>query len=299
MPPRAAPPPELCFASATLFDPVEITAPSVNAIAGALADFTVAAFQDFRVTAPWPFIFETGPGEGLPGRAKSVEPEWRKRLAPKMSRVAKLASDEAPPPLAEQRGLYVFFTAFDRLHAAGRFVLWGQRRMRDDFKAPSRSYLKAEEAYGILGREPQPGERVVDLGAAPGGWSYSAARRGAQVTAVDNGPLKGGALDNPLIRHLRADAFTHTPPAGPPADWLFCDMIENPYRVLELVRGWLEHGWCRRFVVNFKYGHADPVALAEKVRSPQTGLGRYCSTLRIRCLHHDREEITVVGEMKG
>ena len=45
-----------------------------------------------------------------------------------------------------------------------------------------------------MGLEPMPGERVCDLGAAPGGWSYSAAKRGASVVAVDNGPLKGGAL---------------------------------------------------------------------------------------------------------
>ncbi len=296
--PDGQPPPELAFATATLLEPAELAAPSVNAIAGAAADFTVTSFKDFRVDAPWPFIFETGPGEGLPGRAKSVAEEWRKRLSGKMSRVSKLAVDEPPPPMQVTRGLFVFFTEFNRFHAAGRFVLWGQRRMRDDSLAPSRSYLKAEEAYGILGREPHSGERVVDLGAAPGGWSYSAAKRGAHVAAVDNGPLKGGAADNPLIQHLRVDAFTYAPPAGSRTDWLFCDMIENPYRVLELIRGWLEHGWCRRFVVNFKYGHVDPVALAEKVRDPHAGLGGYCRVLRVRCLHHDREEITVVGEVK-
>ena len=287
---------ELCFASASLLEPAEISAPSVNALAGAIADFTVGAFKDFRVEGPWPFIFECGPGEGLPGRAKSVEAEWHKRLAAKISRVAKFATDTPPPAMSEARGLHLFFTGFGHLYASGRFVLWGQRRMRDDFRAPSRSYLKAEEAYGILGREPQPGGYVVDLGAAPGGCSYSAARRGATVAAVDNGPPKRGAVDNPLVLHLRQDAFAYAPRAGTSIDWLFCDMIENPYRVMELVQRWLTHGWCRRFVVNFKYGHVDPVALAEKVRNT---LGSHCTVLRIRSLHHDREEITVVGEVKG
>jgi len=296
--PSGHPAPELCFASATLLDPAEIEASSVNALAGAIADFTVVAFKDFRVSKPWPFFFDTGPGEGLPGRARSVEAEWRKRLAAKISRVARLATEELPQAMVEARGLYVFFTGFNRLHTAGRFVLWGQHRMRDDSLAPSRSYLKAEEAYGIFGLEPGSGELVVDLGAAPGGWTYSAARRGARVIAVDNGPLKGGALNNPLVQHLREDAFAYTPRAGGKADWLFCDMIENPYRVMELVQRWLAHGWCRRFVVNLKYGHVDPVALIEKVRNPRTGLGRHCSTLRIRALHHNREEITVVGEVR-
>src|SRR5690606_25054254 len=104
----------------------------------------------------------------------------------------------------------------------------GQRRMADDSLAPSRSYLKVEEAYVVLGREPAAGETVVDLGAAPGGWSYSAAKRGAQVIAVDNGPLKGGALDHPRIEHRREDAFGFRPPGGRAFDWLFCDLVEDP-----------------------------------------------------------------------
>lgn len=86
--------------------------------------------------------------------------------------------------------------------------------MADDDAAPSRSYLKVEEAYIVLGREPQAGETVVDLGAAPGGWSYSAAKRGATVVAIDNGPLKGGAFGNQLITHRLEDAFKFQPPAG-------------------------------------------------------------------------------------
>ena len=57
--------------------------------------------------------------------------------------------------------------------------------MADNPAAPSRSYLKIEEAYGILGREPAQGETVADLGAAPGGWSFSAAKRGAKVNLTN------------------------------------------------------------------------------------------------------------------
>jgi 23S rRNA (cytidine2498-2'-O)-methyltransferase len=104
--------------------------------------------------------------------------------------------------------------------------------MADDSLAPSRSYLKVEEAYIVLGREPVAGETVVDLGAAPGGWSYSAAKRGARVIAVDNGPLKGGALDHPLIEHRREDAFHFQPPTGEVIGWLFCDLVEEPHHVM-------------------------------------------------------------------
>jgi 23S rRNA (cytidine2498-2'-O)-methyltransferase len=172
--------------------------------------------------------------------------------------------------------------------------------MADDDLAPSRSYLKVEEACMILGREPQPGDTVCDLGAAPGGWSYSAAKRGARIVAIDNGPLKGGALDHPQIEHRCEDAFKFSPAAGEPFNWLFCDLLEEPHQVLQhLVEPWLTRRWCRRFVVNLKFGRVDPIALLRELRAPGSPLTPHAPAARIRHLYHDREELTVVGELAG
>jgi len=54
---------------------------------------------------------------------------------------------------------------------------------------PNRAYLKLWEALVRLGRWPGPGERCLDLGASPGGWTYVIAKLGAQVIAVDKAPL--------------------------------------------------------------------------------------------------------------
>jgi 23S rRNA (cytidine2498-2'-O)-methyltransferase len=194
--------------------------------------------------------------------------------------------------------MFVVFTGFDRAFVSRTAVLGGQRRMADDAMAPSRSYLKVEEAYGVLGAEPRPGETVVDLGAAPGGWSYSAARRGARVVAVDNGPLKGGAFGHPLIEHRREDAFGFRPAAGWSFDWLLCDLVEEPHHVLHnLVAPWLEHRWCRRFILNLKFGRVDPVALLRELRADDSPFVRHAATFRLRHLYHDRDEFTVVGEV--
>jgi len=172
--------------------------------------------------------------------------------------------------------------------------------MADDEAAPSRSYLKIEEAYIVLGHEPQNGETVVDLGAAPGGWSYSAAKRGAQIIAVDNGPLKGGALNHPAIAHRLEDAFKFQPPAGTVYDWLFCDLVEEPHHVLQnIVQPWLANGWCRRFVINLKFGHVDSIRLLEELRASASPFFNHARNLRIRHLYHDREEFTVVGEVNS
>ena len=171
--------------------------------------------------------------------------------------------------------------------------------MADDDAAPSRSYLKVEEAYIVLGREPQAGETVVDLGAAPGGWSYSAAKRGATVVAIDNGPLKGGAFGHPLITHRLEDAFKFQPPAGVVYDWLFCDLVEEPHHVMQnIVTPWLAQGWCRHFVINFKFGHVDSLGLLAEVRAPDSPFMRHATNFRIRHLYHDREEFTLVGDTR-
>ncbi len=291
----------LVFAHASLFAPVEIRGDSVNALASRVAEFFLGSLLGERIEAAWPSVWH-GPAElvGLGRRMSGVEAAFGELLKKKLSRVAKLATSDLPRGVgaAPVRGLFVFFADFGRLFVAREAWVHGQRRMADDDLAPSRSYLKIEEAYVILGREPQPGETVCDLGAAPGGWSYSAAKRGAHVTALDNGPLKGGALNHPGIAHLPEDAFKFQPADGEVFDWLFCDLVEEPHHVLQhIVTPWLGRGWCRRFVFNLKIGRVDAITLLRELRAPDSPLAKHAPGARIRHLYHDREELTVVGEL--
>jgi len=290
---------ELCFPHLLLAAPVESTGESVNALAQQLAEFFLQSLRGERIESAWPCVFLASSGApGLGRRLAGVERAFRELVQRKLARVARLAAPELPRGAGPARGLFVFLADFGRAFAAREAWRGGQRRMADDPQAPSRSYLKVEEAYVVLGREPAAGETVCDLGAAPGGWSYSAARHGARVVAVDNGPLKGGALDHPLIEHRREDAFRFRPPEGPPFDWLFCDLVEEPHHVVEnLVGPWLARGWCRRFVVNLKFGRTDPVALLREVRAADSPFAAHATGLRIRHLYHDREEFTLVGEL--
>ncbi|MEY4939830.1 MAG: hypothetical protein RIQ93_1565 [Verrucomicrobiota bacterium] len=289
----------LAFAHLTLIDPVELRADSVNALATRAAEYFLSGLRGERIDTPWPNIW-LGPHElvGLGRRLTAVEHAFSALLTKKIARVAKLATTEVARGVGPARGLFVFFADFGRMFVARDAFVHGPRRMADDPLAPSRSYLKVEEAYGLLGREPQNGETVCDLGAAPGGWSYSAAQRGARVIAIDNGPLKGGALDHPLIEHRREDAFKFVPTNPARYDWLFCDLVEEPHHVLRhLVEPWLAGGWCRRFVVNLKFGRVDPVALLRELRGPESPWAQCAPGTRIRHLYHDREELTVVGEL--
>jgi 23S rRNA (cytidine2498-2'-O)-methyltransferase len=295
--PAAGAVPDSAFAHWLLPAAREITGAAVNALARQAVGQFLEELGEERIAADWPCVWAGAASEpGLTRRVAAVEKAFHALLGRRRPRLARLATPEPPRGAGATRGWFVYFPAFDRAWAAREAVLGGQRRMADDPAAPSRSYLKVEEAYGVLGAEPQAGETVADLGAAPGGWSYSAAKRGAHVVAVDNGPLKGGALGHPLIAHRREDAFGFRPEPGRRFDWLFCDLVEEPHHVLQdLLAPWLRGRWCRRFVVNLKFGRTDPVALLGELRAPASPLAAPAAAHRIRHLFHDREELTVVG----
>ncbi|MCC5022211.1 MAG: rRNA methyltransferase [Candidatus Synoicihabitans palmerolidicus] len=294
-------PEELCFTDQVMVEPVEVVGDSVNRLAGAVLDYWLGQVKGERIEAAWSCVFTAAAGlDGLGRRMGAVEKTFREQLKKRLGRVARLAVDEVPGGVGRVRGLFVYFADCKRVWVGREVVRGGQRRMADDAEAPSRSYLKVEEAYGVLGVEPQEGETVVDLGAAPGGWSYSAAKRGARVVAIDNGPMKGGALDHPLIEHLREDAFGYRPAEGEVVDWLFCDLVEEPHHVARnLIGPWLLNGWCRRFVVNLKCGRVNAGQLLAEVTKADSPFVSETTLCRVRHLFHDREEFTLVGELAG
>jgi 23S rRNA (cytidine2498-2'-O)-methyltransferase len=289
---------DAAFPHAVLESPSAVAAERVNLLAQGIMDLFAGSIRGERIDAPWPCVFAgMQDTAGLGRRVASVEAAFHELLKRKLGRIAKLAS-AGPPRVGPARGLFVWFTGFGKAQVARSAHMNGPCRMADDDRAPSRSYLKIEESYAIIGAEPRPGELVCDLGAAPGGWSYSAAKRGARVVAVDNGPLKGGALGHPLVDHRRDDAFGFSPGKDAVYDWLFCDMLEDPGKVLQsIVRPWLAGGWCRRFVVNLKFGRVDPIALLGELRGPKSPFATHASRVRIVHLYHDREEFTVTGNV--
>ena len=161
--------------------------------------------------------------------------------------------------------------------------------------APSRSTLKLAEAFDVFLGERQhqalrPGMRAVDLGAAPGGWTWQLVQRGVAVTAVDNGPLKGTIRDDRLVTHVRDDAFRFRPKR--PVDWLVCDVVEQPIRIAELVARWIADGSAKRAIFNLKLPMKKRY---DEVRRCMQRIDEIVSAphgLDVRQLYHDREEVT-------
>lgn len=135
----------------------------------------------------------------------------------------------------------------------------GEIPVASDKAAPSRAFAKLVEAELRFGRWIAPGETCVDLGASPGGWTYVARQRGAQVIAVDRSPLRDDLMADPAVTFVRGDAFSYEP--AQPVDWLVCDVIAAPERSVELVLNWVRQRWARHFVVTIKLRGGDHAKL--------------------------------------
>ena len=118
--------------------------------------------------------------------------------------------------------------------------LWLERQLNDPYVARAkREGMRSRAAYKLMeiddkARVLKKGARVVDLGAAPGGWSQVAARRvnapeQGRVVAIDVLPME----PIPGVDFIKLDFLDHTAPGqlkammGGPADVVLSDMAAN------------------------------------------------------------------------
>jgi 23S rRNA (cytidine2498-2'-O)-methyltransferase len=264
---RLALSPDLPVACAWALDvwtePVEVAAPSVKAAADAL---------------------------------RAVQRNWAAYAAAYHRRMALIAERLPPvkarllvfpePPPASHLGAWTLLAPDRVLASAAKtspFVNGECRFVEDHIGPPSRAYLKLWEALTRLGFWPGPGETCLDLGAAPGGWTWALAQLGARVTAVDKADLAPAvaALSNVEVR--RESAFALAPER---VDWLFSDVIAYPARLLELVQRWIAAGAVRRVVCTIKFqGETDHNSAAAFAAIPGG---------RVMHLFHNKHELTFV-----
>ncbi|MGD8175372.1 23S rRNA (cytidine(2498)-2'-O)-methyltransferase RlmM [Marinimicrobium sp. ARAG 43.8] len=175
----------------------------------------------------------------------------------------------------------------------------GIPRLRQPKSAPSRATLKLEEAWHhfIPANEWDTrlagGQRAVDLGAAPGGWTWQLVQRGFFVDAVDNGPMDDALMESGQVTHWREDGFVFEPKKA--VDWLVCDIADKPARVASMIAYWVKMGWCREAIFNLKLPMKQRYAEVCKLRDrmyEQCEEAGVSVTLSFKQLYHDREEVT-------
>jgi 23S rRNA (cytidine2498-2'-O)-methyltransferase len=308
--PFGAQPLALAFAAQVLPDARPLAATSVarwaELCAGRLIE-ALGARPD--PSAPWRLhvLAEAAAGSRLgAGRAALVRQQLLAALTERRRALRRaLVEDETRPWGADDALAQVLLTDLD----AGWWSLCLPPRRRalaavlsrfpggavdvpEDKGPPSRAWRKLAEAELHLGRAIAPGERCVDLGASPGGWSAVALARGAAVLAVDRAPLRADLMAHARLQFHRGDAFRFPPPAGPPCDWLLCDVIAFPARTLELLERWLASGACRRYVVTLKFRGAEDYP---RLQDAKALLARHGGDFLLRQLGSNRNEVTALG----
>jgi len=167
----------------------------------------------------------------------------------------------------------------------------GVAPVAEDRRPPSRAYRKLEEAFCWMNDQPRAGELCVDLGGAPGGWSYTALKRGARVIAVDRSPLAPELLRAPGLTMVEGNAFTYQPAQR--SDWLLSDVVCEPPRALALIAQWVERRACRKLVVTVKFKGRDGYGFLDGLRDAL--LAAPLAHARIKHLEHNKNEVTVMG----
>lgn len=149
---------------------------------------------------------------------------------------------------------------------------------------PNRAYLKLWEALTLFGEQPGPGDTCLDLGACPGGWTWVLHELGASVISVDKAPLDPAIAALPRVTIRQESAFGLKPQQIGPVDWLCCDVICYPTRLLRLVRDWMDSGLAKRFVCTLKFQAATDHETAQAFAAIPGG--------RLLHLHHNKHELT-------
>ncbi|NRA44504.1 MAG: 23S rRNA (cytidine(2498)-2'-O)-methyltransferase RlmM [Oligoflexales bacterium] len=174
----------------------------------------------------------------------------------------------------------------------------GIMRLKFPKDAPSRSTLKLEEAFHyFLPKEKyreyfRPTFQAVDLGAAPGGWTYQFVKEGVFVNAVDHGAMHPSLMKSGLVAHLEEDAFNFQPIKG--IDWLVCDIVDKPSRVTKMLVKWIKKRECKWIICNLKLPMKKRYEELVKCLHQIVSEGRIDSSqLLCKHLYHDREEVTL------
>jgi 23S rRNA (cytidine2498-2'-O)-methyltransferase len=241
----------------------------------AQAEALRVALEDAYIPPP------SAAGDSAPAPSRRVDAAELRRHGGLLVQVCLIAPDQA---------------ALGAISADRALSLWpgGRARMRLGGDFPSRAARKLAEAFAWLGIAPGSGETCVDLGAAPGGWSWLLLEHKARVIAVDPAKMNAELMANSRLRHVQASAFDYEP--AEPVDWLFCDMAWRPLEVAQLLARWARLRHTRLLVANIKLPMKRKYALLERVRAFLASGG--FSNIRTRQLYHDRDEITLTAHVR-
>jgi 23S rRNA (cytidine2498-2'-O)-methyltransferase len=246
------------------------------------------------------------PGE----EAKEYQPRLRAGILEKAIReIAHTAGGVILPETEAQPGDFVFdlvwvdenewWVGFHKQTAAHLPVPGGQWKIILPPEAPSRAYLKLEEALRWSGAPVQAADLAVEIGSAPGGASYALLQRGVNVYGIDPGAMDSVVLDfrGParFVHDSRSVTIVKREELPRSVQWLLVDMNVGPDTAIYPVErlGIRMDDTLLGVILTLKmneWSFAQHIpAWLERIR--KIGMAR----VRATQLAHNRREICVVG----
>ncbi|NRA39993.1 MAG: hypothetical protein HRU15_17755 [Planctomycetes bacterium] len=153
----------------------------------------------------------------------------------------------------------------------------------DHENPPARAYLKIWESLTLLGEMPGADDCVLEMGAAPGAWTWTLANLGSEVHSIDRAPLDDRIDALPNVHHRIGSAFA-IEPKDEKNNWLCSDIICYPERLLSMIDRWLKDGHCQYYNITIKFqGESDLEAIKALQEIPNSWLIH---------LHNNKNEVT-------
>ena len=166
-------------------------------------------------------------------------------------------------------------------------------RLPDD--AVSRAYLKMEEGLRWSKLPLKRGQRVAEIGCAPGGSCQALLRRGLHVVGIDPALVQPSVLEHPHFVQIRKRGSEVRRREFRQIDWLMADMNVAPGYTLDTIEAIVTHPQVkvRGLLLTLKLLEwslaAEVPQYLERIRS--WGFEQ----VRARQLHHNRQEICVAA----
>ncbi len=213
------------------------------------------------------------------------------------------ASDKAPLATIAQPGQLVldctlveaerWWVGYHRADAGDSRFPGGLREIALPSEAVSRAYLKMEDALAWSGLPIRPGQRVVEIGCAPGGASQALLAHGLKVIGIDPARVDPRVLANRNFTHIqkRGSEVRRRELRG--VTWLTADMNVAPRYTLDTVESLVTHPAVnvRGLLLTLKLLNWE---LAEEIPSYLERIrGWGYAQVRARQLAHNRQEICV------
>ena len=168
----------------------------------------------------------------------------------------------------------------------------GRIRFHKGEEQISRAEFKLEEAMKCMDLSIKPQSRVLDLGAAPGGWSRIALEKGALVTAVDPADMDKRWLKYPGLTHIQATAQSFIKGCAQNYELLLNDMRMDAAESAELTNLCADL-LCRGALalITIKLTGIQPI---KQLKEAEKILSQRFEIVRLRQLFHNRSEITML-----